>query len=285
MSHAVVLALSFLHLASLPQLRPTPNSLSPSLATQTNVQTQSNPTCGRQLEVLRNDRAVTIRVRKLEDLVAAPDPDPWRPDLNTLDDVVSLLVSARTLPKQIIVRAEVEEQWDSQARRGDLKRVAPAVRALAEARADDAWMEARAIQSDGIRQAPFSIGVFAVTGLGAYGFAYLYSNVVGPSFGGALCAIVGGLLATIAWVSSWMLMEYLLYDWRDPGRRATAWEKIAEAEELVVVPVASPGGTAAAAADGPTAADANGKEVTKAPTAVPPASDGAPTAVVTTVPS
>ena len=39
--------------------------------------------------------------------------------------------------------------------------------------------------------------------------------------------VVAAVLITIAWVVSWMVIEYRYFDWREPGRKAWAYELIA----------------------------------------------------------
>ncbi|KAI9026043.1 hypothetical protein DFJ74DRAFT_663087, partial [Hyaloraphidium curvatum] len=104
---------------------------------------------------------------------------------------------------------------------------------MAEARADAAWREALAVRSEGIRQFPWGFGAALVAAVAAYGFGYLATSY-SWSFAGAVFAILAALFITIAWVASWMVAELSLWDWRDAGRRARCWERLAEADILVL---------------------------------------------------
>ncbi len=39
--------------------------------------------------------------------------------------------------------------------------------------------------------------------------------------------VVAAIMITIAWVVSWMVIEYRYFDWREAGRKASAYELIA----------------------------------------------------------
>lgn len=195
-----------------------------------------------QLERLRHEHTVTVRLHRLSDLVEEPEADPWRPDLSTgTGDVVSVLISAKYVPEKLVLHAEVEDDVSD----ADLARVRDGLRALSAKRAEAAWREAMAVRNEGWRQMPLSIVIAIVAAFLAYGLGYL-ANQAGVNLPGAVLAILAGLAITIAWVTSWMVMEYALYDWRDPARRALAHDRLAHCE-LTVSPyqrTASPGSQA-----------------------------------------
>jgi hypothetical protein len=84
----------------------------------------------------------------------------------------------------------------------------------------------------GLRQLPLGLTVAVV--------AWVIASVAGSRaadasgwdlVGLALIAIVG---ITIAWVVSWMVIEYVMIDWRPAARRADAYDLLARATLEVV---------------------------------------------------
>ena len=69
--------------------------------------------------------------------------------------------------------------------------------------------------------------VFSLISLvGAYA-AVAAANDAHSSFAIAAWVVVAAILITVAWVVSWMVIEYRYFDWREPGRKASAYELIA----------------------------------------------------------
>jgi hypothetical protein len=184
-----------------------------------------------------------VRVNRLADLVDEPEPDPWQPHRTQgLSDVADLLAAARHLPHRLVLNASVaEEDLDGPT----VACVTDGVHRLAEARAASAWREAMEVRHEGTRQMPVSLTIAVVAAALAGGLAYLAGNAASTGMG-VLLAIAAGLSMTIAWVTSWMVMEYALYDWRAAARRARVYDLLAHAE-LVVTPRAESASDRAAA--------------------------------------
>lgn len=193
---------------------------------------------------LAHDHRVAVRVKRLADLVDEPGPDRWQPQRTEgLSDVADLLAAAGHLPRQLTLQVSVaEEDTDGPT----VACVCDGVHRLAEARAASAWRAAMEVRHEGTRQMPVSLTIAVVAAALAGTLAYLAGNATSTGLG-LLLAVAAGLSMTIAWVTSWMVMEYALYDWRAAARRARVYDLLAHAE-LVVTPRAESATARAAAA-------------------------------------
>lgn len=193
------------------------------------------------LSRLRAERLAVIALDDVADLVRAPTIDPFvvsrSPERAGVEELGATLAAARRLPETLTVRvvlpagAQVEPP---------VAVVETALHRRAAALSSVAWREGMAIRSMGLRQLPLGLTVAVV--------AWVIASVAGSRaadasgwnlVGLALIAIVG---ITIAWVVSWMVVEYVLIDWRPAGRRAAAYDLLARATLEVVVEAERPGG-------------------------------------------
>ena len=62
--------------------------------------------------------------------------------------------------------------------------------------------------------------------MSAYAAGYAAKDANSAVVIGVLVA-VAAVMITIAWVVSWMVIEYRFFDWRPDGRKASAYELIA----------------------------------------------------------
>ncbi len=86
-----------------------------------------------------------------------------------------------------------------------------------------------AVRNTGRRQLPLGLVIALVSWVSAYTAAAGAKEAEKHDSGffaiGAL-VIVAAILLTIAWVVSWMVIEYRYFDWREAGRKASAYELI-----------------------------------------------------------
>ena len=76
------------------------------------------------------------------------------------------------------------------------------------------------------RQLPLGLPIAFLSAVGASaGIAAAES--IDSYFGIGVLVFVAAVLLTIAWVVSWMVIEYRYFDWREAGRKASAYELIA----------------------------------------------------------
>lgn len=89
------------------------------------------------------------------------------------------------------------------------------------------------MRSMGRRQLPLGIAIALVAAIVAYAAAYGALEVDNVAARGLLL-VVSGVAITVAWVFSWMVVESAFVDWREPARRANAYDLLARARLEVV---------------------------------------------------
>jgi hypothetical protein len=185
------------------------------------------------LQRLRRDRLAVIALDELGDLVRQPSIDPFvasrSPERAGVDELGATLATARRLPETLTVRVVLPAGASIEP---PVAVVEAALHRRAAALSSVAWREGMAIRSMGLRQLPLGLTVAVV--------AWVIASVAGSRaadasgwdlVGLALIAIVG---ITIAWVVSWMVIEYVMIDWRPAARRADAYDLLARATLEVV---------------------------------------------------
>lgn len=178
------------------------------------------------LEQLRSDHTRTLELTELGDLVREPSPDavPGRgPERAGVEDLAATLAAARRIPEELTVRvvlpaaAEVTSLTDATV----------ALHRRAGYLATVAWRDGMAQRAMGLRQLPLGLMVTAVSWALAYVLGYFASQVDGVGVG--LLAVTAMLSITIAWVTSWMVVESTMFDWRPGARIAAAYDLLSRA--------------------------------------------------------
>ena len=182
-----------------------------------------------QLDRLRRDHLVVLELDDLRHLLVEPDGDPFAPGYTGagtgIDDIAATLCAARTLPDELTVRVVVPTVTSTT---GTVLDIRPAFRRHAEQRATVAWREAMTVRNLGRRQLPLGLTISVISAALAYAAGALATDVESDLTVGIL-VVVAGLLITVAWVVSWMVIETVFVDWRPAGRQAAAYDLLARA--------------------------------------------------------
>ena len=101
-----------------------------------------------------------------------------------------------------------------------------ALRSRAAHRASVVWRDAMAVLNMGSRQLPLGLVVAMLSLVIAYAAGFAAKDADSGLATGVLVAVAAVML-TIAWVVSWMVIEYRYFDWRQDGRKASAYQLIA----------------------------------------------------------
>jgi hypothetical protein len=184
---------------------------------------------------LQQEHLVEVRLDDLDDLVREPNLGPFDSRRSPLrvgvDDVALTLCAAPRLPEELTVRVVLPPQSAPPA---TTERVEASMHRAAVDATSLAWREAMAIRAMGRRQFPLGIAIALAAVVIAYGAAYLASSVDSDAVRGLLL-VVFGVSITVAWVFSWMVVEAAFIDWRQPARRARAYDLLARAQLEVVI--------------------------------------------------
>jgi hypothetical protein len=183
---------------------------------------------------LAQEHLVEIHLDDLEGLLQEPGTGPFAsrrsPYRAGIDDLALTLSAAQRLPDELTVRVVLPPGTSPTVT------TEPAQAAMQQVARDSAsvsWREAMAVRSMGRRQFPFGITIALVAALIAYGSGYLASVVDNVPVRGLLLAMFG-VAITVAWVFSWMVVEAAFIDWRQPARKAHAFDLLAHATLEVV---------------------------------------------------
>jgi hypothetical protein len=184
---------------------------------------------------LQQEHVVELRVDDLDGLMREPDLGPFEsrrgPYRSGIDDVAMTLCAAPRLPAELTVRVVLAPQTAPSATTEQAK---TSMQQRAVDAASLAWREAMAIRAMGRRQLPLGIAIALAAVVIAYGAGYLATTVDSDAVRGLLF-VVFGVAITVAWVFSWMVVEAAFIDWRQPSRRARAYDLIARADLEVVI--------------------------------------------------
>lgn len=182
-----------------------------------------------ELERLKADHLVVLELEALEDLLRDPTEDgqvPMRgPHRPGLDDLVATLAAARRLPHELTVRVVLPAGAAPEP--AVIAEMEAAIRRRAAWTAGAAWRDGMAIRSMGMSQLPGGTVVAVIAWIVAFVAGTIISQASGWELG--IIAVVGGLAMTVAWVVSWMIVEYVMVDWRLNGRRALAYDLLSRA--------------------------------------------------------
>lgn len=181
------------------------------------------------LRRIADDHVVVIELESIEHLLVAPDRNPFEvqrgPSSAGLDDLGLTLASVPGLPDRLTVRAVLPAGATPSM---PLERAQAAMRTAAAERSTVAWREGMAVRSMGRRQTPIGIAIAFVSALVAYLFWFLLSEAE-SNWWKVVAALLGGIFITIAWLVSWMVIEFAMVDWRLSGRKAAVYALLAEA--------------------------------------------------------
>jgi hypothetical protein len=178
------------------------------------------------LEQLRRDHTLTLELAELGDLVLEPSAGSLRgpgPQRAGVEDLAATLSAARRLPEELTIRvvlpndAPVSSPADA----------ASALHRRAGYLATVAWRDGMAQRAMGLRQLPLGLLISALSWALAYVLGYFVTQVHGVGVG--LLAVSAMLSITIAWVTSWMIVESTMFDWRPDARLAAAYDLLSRA--------------------------------------------------------
>jgi hypothetical protein len=181
------------------------------------------------LNRLEEEHVVELRLDDIEGLLREPELGPFEQRRNPhragVDDVALTLCAAQRLPEDLTVRVLLPSRASPAVPK---ERAQAAMQEAARDSASSAWRDAMAIRSMGRSQLPVGIAIALAAVFIAYAAGYLASTADSDAMTGLLL-VVFGVSITVAWVFSWMVVEAAFIDWRQPARRARAYELLAAA--------------------------------------------------------
>ena len=185
----------------------------------------------RQLDetVARLDREhlLVIELGDLAHLLVEPDTEPFVPQRGPaqpgVDDLAATLAAAKALPDELTVRVILPEGASPDV---PVAEAQAALRSRAAHLASVVWRDAMAVRNMGRRQLPLGLVIAMLSWVIAYAAAAAATSTDSGLLI-ALFAVVAAIMLTIAWVVSWLVIETSYFDWRQDGRKASAYELIA----------------------------------------------------------
>ena len=176
---------------------------------------------------LNRGHLLVIELSDLADLLVEPDVEPFVPQRGParpgVDDLAATLAAAKALPDELTVRVILPEGASPDV---PVAEAQAALRSRAAQLASVAWRDAMAMRNMGSRQLPLGLVIAFLTLVAAYAAGFAAKEADSGLAIGVLVA-VAAVMITIAWVASWMVIEYRYFDWRPDGRKASAYELIA----------------------------------------------------------
>ena len=180
---------------------------------------------------LDREHLLVIELGDLADLLVEPETEPFVPRRGPaqpgVDDLAATLAAAKALPDELTVRVILPKGASPDV---PVAEAQAALRSRAARLGSVAWRDGVAVLNMGRRQLPLGLVIALLCLVGAYTAAAAARSVFEAGTGffatGAL-VVVAAILITIAWVVSWMVIEYRYFDWREDGRKASAYELIA----------------------------------------------------------
>ncbi len=179
------------------------------------------------LDRLREDRVLELALDDLDALLCEPSADPFElrrgPNRSGLDDLGLTLSAAERLPDDLTIRILLPAETSPSVSVADAQ---AALHRRASDAASAAWRDAMAVRSMGRRQLPIGVPMAVVSAFVAYTAGYL-ATVTDSTTTAGLLVVLAMVAITVAWVVSWMVIESAFLDWRQPARRACAYDLIA----------------------------------------------------------
>ena len=182
---------------------------------------------------LNREHLLEIELGDLAHLFVAPDTELFVPQRGPaqpgVDDLAATLAAAKTMPDGLKVRVILPKGASPDV---PVAEAQAALHSLAADRASVAWRDGMAVRNMGRRQLPLGLVVAFFSMLGAYALAGAATEANKPKADSTLLEVGAllfgaGVLISIAWIISWMVIEYRYFDWREAGRKASAYELIA----------------------------------------------------------
>ena len=175
---------------------------------------------------LSREHLLVIELGDLADLLVEPDTKPFVPQRGPaqpgVDDLAATLAAAKALPDELTVRVILPNGASPDV---SVAQAQAALRSRAAQLASVVWRDAMAVRSMGRRQLPLGLVAALLSWVLAYAAAAGASSV-DSAFLIGLFAVVAAIMLTLAWVVSWLVIEYSYFDWRQDGRKASAYELI-----------------------------------------------------------
>ncbi len=176
---------------------------------------------------LDREHLLVIELDDLAHLLVEPDTEPFVPQRGPaqpgVDDLAATLAAARTLPDELTVRVILPEGGSPDV---PVAEAQAALRSRAAHLASGAWRDGMVVRSMGRRQLLPGLVVALVSLVIAYAAGFAAQDADSAVVAGVLVA-VAAVVIMFAWVVSWMVIEYRYFDWREFGRKASAYELIA----------------------------------------------------------
>jgi hypothetical protein len=176
---------------------------------------------------LRADHVLELALDDLDALLCEPDADPFAtrrgPNRSGLDDLGLTLSAAERLPDDLTIRILLPADTSPCV---SVAHAQAALHRRASDAASAAWRDAMAVRSMGRRQLPIGVPMAVVSAFVAYAAGY-FATVVDSTTATGLLVVLAMVAITVAWVVSWMVIESAFLDWRQPARRACAYDLIA----------------------------------------------------------
>jgi hypothetical protein len=176
---------------------------------------------------LDREQLLVIELGHLAHLLVEPDMEPFVPQRGPaqagVDDLAATLAAAKSLPDALTVRVILPDGASPDV---PVAEAQAALRSRAAHRASVVWRDAVAVRNMGSRQLRPGLLFALVSWVLAYAAAAVATSVDSGLLI-ALFAVVAAIMITVAWVVSWMVIEYRYFDWQQDGRKASAYELIA----------------------------------------------------------
>jgi hypothetical protein len=177
---------------------------------------------------LNREHLLVIELGDLADLLAGPGTEPFVPQRGPaqpgVDDLAATLAAAKALPDELTVRVILPNGASPDV---PVAEAQAGLRSRAAQLASVVWRDVMAVRSMGRRQLPLGLVAALLSWVIAYAAAWGATSVDSGLLI-TLFAVVAAIMLTIAWVVSWMVIEYRYFDWLQDGRKASAYELIAQ---------------------------------------------------------
>ena len=176
---------------------------------------------------LDREHLLVIELGDLAHLLVEPDTEPFVPQRGSaqpgVDDLAATLAAAKALPDELTVRVILPEGASPDV---PVAEAQAALRSRAAHLASVAWRDAMVVRNMGRRQLLPGLVIALVSLVIAYAAGFAAQDADSAVVTGVLVA-VAAIMLMFAWVVSWMVVEYRYFDWREAGRKASAYELIA----------------------------------------------------------
>lgn len=179
-------------------------------------------------------RSFELHLTDIQDLFKEPDVDFFQDQMHYesgVEYVVNSLTAEWFLPERVALSIHLPANKITP----DLTtRTSQALVRFCRYQAGVSGREAWTIRMGGRRQLPIALLVAAISVFAAYGSAYFLSAALGQPWLLALLLTIMMVGILLAWVCGWLPIEAILFDWREAGHRAKAYDLLADATVTIV---------------------------------------------------